>query len=206
MSCSVILRGLGLTETLKGLMLVLVLQEVNCKLRQRHLMGKSIKGLHPGLIWMAVLCVSLAIPRFQPCVFFGILCLYSNCGGKRRTCAQSHLCCQRRSWEIAESQQNSSKAFKVPWEVADAASLEVRLDGALSNLVSWKVSLPAAGGWNKTIFKVLSNQSCYMILCKTKIHGFLRVGIWYHHHIHFYVPNTVLLSQVWVVSMWFPWR
>ncbi|KAK4805314.1 hypothetical protein QYF61_018061 [Mycteria americana] len=38
---------------------------------------------------------------------------------------------------------------RLPREVADAPSLEVfkvRLDGALSNLVWWKVSLPTAGG------------------------------------------------------------
>jgi len=36
-------------------------------------------------------------------------------------------------------------------EAVAARSLEVfraRLDGALSNLVWWKVSLPMAGGWN----------------------------------------------------------
>ena len=38
---------------------------------------------------------------------------------------------------------------RLPREVVDAPSLEVfkaRLDGALSNLVYWKVSLPMAGG------------------------------------------------------------
>ena len=38
---------------------------------------------------------------------------------------------------------------RLPREVVDALSLEVfkaRLDGALSNLVKWKVSLPMAGG------------------------------------------------------------
>jgi len=38
---------------------------------------------------------------------------------------------------------------RLPREAVDAPSLEVfkaRLDGALSNLVQWKVSLPMAGG------------------------------------------------------------
>jgi len=38
---------------------------------------------------------------------------------------------------------------RLPREVVDTASLEVfkaRLDGALSNLVQWKVSLPMPGG------------------------------------------------------------
>jgi len=38
---------------------------------------------------------------------------------------------------------------RLPREVVGAPSLEVfkaRLDGALSNLVYWKVSLPTAGG------------------------------------------------------------
>ena len=38
---------------------------------------------------------------------------------------------------------------RLPREVVDAPSLETfkaRLDGALSNLVWWKVSLPMAGG------------------------------------------------------------
>ena len=40
---------------------------------------------------------------------------------------------------------------RLPREVVDAPSLEVfkaRLDGALSNLIWWKVSLPMAGGLN----------------------------------------------------------
>jgi len=40
---------------------------------------------------------------------------------------------------------------RLPREVVDAPSLEVckaRLDGAVSNLVWRKVSLPIAGGWN----------------------------------------------------------
>jgi len=39
---------------------------------------------------------------------------------------------------------------RLPREVVAAPSLEVfqaRLDGALSNLVWWKVSLPMAQGW-----------------------------------------------------------
>jgi len=34
---------------------------------------------------------------------------------------------------------------------------KARLEGALSNLVWWKVSLLMAGGWNQMIFKVPSN-------------------------------------------------
>ena len=44
----------------------------------------------------------------------------------------------------------------------DAPSLEVfkaRLDGALSNLVQWEVSLPVAGGHNWMGFKVSSNPN-----------------------------------------------
>jgi len=39
---------------------------------------------------------------------------------------------------------------RVPREAVAAPSLAVfkaRLDGALSNLLQWKVSLPMAGGW-----------------------------------------------------------
>ena len=39
----------------------------------------------------------------------------------------------------------------LPSEVVNAPSLEAlktRLDGAVSNLVCWEVSLPRAGGWN----------------------------------------------------------
>jgi len=37
-------------------------------------------------------------------------------------------------------------------------SLKARLDGALSTLVWWKMSLLMAGGWNQVIFKVPSNS------------------------------------------------
>jgi len=40
---------------------------------------------------------------------------------------------------------------RLPRQTVDGPSLRVfkaRLDGALSNLVWWKVSLPMAGGWN----------------------------------------------------------
>jgi len=40
---------------------------------------------------------------------------------------------------------------RLPREAVDVPSLDLlkaRLDGALSNLVWWKVSLPMAGGWN----------------------------------------------------------
>ena len=40
---------------------------------------------------------------------------------------------------------------RLPREVVNAPSLEAfkaRMDGALSNLVWWEMSLPVAGGWN----------------------------------------------------------
>jgi len=43
-----------------------------------------------------------------------------------------------------------------------APSLEVfkaRLDGTLSNLGWWKVSLPMTGGWNYVIYEVPSNPN-----------------------------------------------
>lgn len=45
---------------------------------------------------------------------------------------------------------------KLPGEAVDALSLEAfkaRLEGIVSNLVWWKVSLPTAGNWNKMIFQ-----------------------------------------------------
>jgi len=45
---------------------------------------------------------------------------------------------------------------RLPREVVAAPTLAVfkaRLDGALSNLVWWKGSLPMAGGWNCMTFK-----------------------------------------------------
>ncbi|PKU33223.1 hypothetical protein llap_16473 [Limosa lapponica baueri] len=56
---------------------------------------------------------------------------------------------------------------RLPREVVDAPSLEVfkaRLDGALSDLVWWEVSLPRAGVWNWMILKVPSNSDHSMIL------------------------------------------
>jgi len=56
---------------------------------------------------------------------------------------------------------------RLPREAVDAPSLEVfktRLDGALSNLGWWKMSLLMAGGWNQMIFKVSSNPNHSMIL------------------------------------------
>jgi len=38
-------------------------------------------------------------------------------------------------------------------------ALKARLDGALGSLVWWVATLPMAGGWNRVIFKVLSNLS-----------------------------------------------
>ncbi|KAK4831685.1 hypothetical protein QYF61_018682 [Mycteria americana] len=55
----------------------------------------------------------------------------------------------------------------LPREIVDAPSLEVfkgRLDGALSNLMEWKVSLPIAGGWTSLSSKVPSNPNHSMIL------------------------------------------
>jgi len=55
----------------------------------------------------------------------------------------------------------------LPREAVDASSLavfKVRLDGALSNLVWWKVSWPMAGRWNQMTFKVPSNPNHSMIL------------------------------------------
>ena len=56
---------------------------------------------------------------------------------------------------------------RLPREAVAAPSLAVfkaGLDGALSTLVWWKVSLPMAGGWNEMIFKVLSNPNHSTIL------------------------------------------
>jgi len=56
---------------------------------------------------------------------------------------------------------------RFPREAVDAPSLAVfkaRLDGALSNLVQWKMSLLMAGGWNRMKFKVPSNPYHSVIL------------------------------------------
>ena len=56
----------------------------------------------------------------------------------------------RREQALKENRGYSVRK-RLPREVADASSLEVpkaSLDGALDNLVSWKASLPMAGGWN----------------------------------------------------------
>jgi len=56
---------------------------------------------------------------------------------------------------------------RLPREAVAATSLAVfkaRLDGALSNLVWWKMSLLMAGGWNQVIFQVPSNRYHSMIL------------------------------------------
>ena len=44
------------------------------------------------------------------------------------------------------------------------AVFEVRFDGAWSNLVQWKVSLPVAGGWNWVRFQLPSNTNHSRIL------------------------------------------
>ena len=43
-------------------------------------------------------------------------------------------------------------------------AFKARLDGALSNLVKWEVSLPITGGWNSMTLKVPFNQNCSMVL------------------------------------------
>jgi len=49
--------------------------------------------------------------------------------------------------------------------VPSLEAFKARLDGAMSNLVWWKVSLLMAGGaWNEMIFKVPSNPNHTMIL------------------------------------------
>jgi len=42
--------------------------------------------------------------------------------------------------------------------------LMARLEAALSSLIQWVVSLPAAGDWNYVVFKVPSNPGHSMIL------------------------------------------
>jgi len=56
---------------------------------------------------------------------------------------------------------------RLPREAVAAPSLAVskaRLDGALSTLGWWKMSLLMAGDWNQTIFKVPSNPYHSVIL------------------------------------------
>jgi len=56
---------------------------------------------------------------------------------------------------------------RLPREAVPAPSLEVfkaRLDGALSNLVWWKVSLAMVGGWNWMTFEVPCNPNHSMFL------------------------------------------
>jgi len=55
----------------------------------------------------------------------------------------------------------------LPREAVAAPSLAVlktRLDGALSNLLEWKVSLLMTGVWNEMVFKVPDNPKHSMIL------------------------------------------
>jgi len=52
---------------------------------------------------------------------------------------------------------------RLPSEVVDVPSLEASkagLDGAVSNLVQWEVSLPIAGGWNSVVSKVQPKPFC----------------------------------------------
>lgn len=54
-----------------------------------------------------------------------------------------------------------------PEEVVNAPSLEIlnaSWDGALGNVIYWKVSLPIAGDWNETVFKVSSKPDHSMML------------------------------------------
>jgi len=56
---------------------------------------------------------------------------------------------------------------RLPREAVAAPSLagfKARLDGALSNVVWWKVSLSMAGGWNWVICKAPSNSNHSVIL------------------------------------------
>jgi len=56
---------------------------------------------------------------------------------------------------------------RLPREAVAAPSLavlRVRLDGALSNLGWWEMSLLMAAVWNQMIFKVPSNPNHSMIL------------------------------------------
>jgi len=56
---------------------------------------------------------------------------------------------------------------RLPSEAVGAPSMEAfkaRLDGAVSNLVWWEVSLPIAGGWNYMILNVPSNPNHSMVL------------------------------------------
>ena len=56
---------------------------------------------------------------------------------------------------------------RLPRETVDASYLTVfkaRLDGTLSTLVWWKVSLPMAGAWNWMIYKVPPNPNHSVIL------------------------------------------
>ena len=51
---------------------------------------------------------------------------------------------------------------RLPREAVAAPPLAVfkaKLDRARSNLLSWKVSLPVAGGWNCVSFEVPSNPN-----------------------------------------------
>jgi len=57
---------------------------------------------------------------------------------------------------------------RLPREAVAAPSLAVlkaRLDGALSTLVWWKMSLLMVMGWNQMSFKVPPNPNHSMILC-----------------------------------------
>jgi len=42
------------------------------------------------------------------------------------------------------------------------AVFKARLDGALSNLVWWKVSLPITGAWNQMVCKVIGVYETYI--------------------------------------------
>jgi len=69
---------------------------------------------------------------------------------------------------------------RLPREAVAAPSLAVfkaRMDGALSTLGWWKMSLPMARGWNQMIFKVPSNPNHSMILYNPKGFRFAAVPV-----------------------------
>jgi len=63
--------------------------------------------------------------------------------------------------------QCTSRNNRLPREVGDAPFLgtfQIRLDGALSNLIQLKMSLLMAGGWTRWPLKVLCNPNNYVSL------------------------------------------
>lgn len=58
-------------------------------------------------------------------------------------------------WLVRYWSMLSRKAMDAPY----LAVFKTRLDGALSNLVSWWMLLPTAGGWNKMSFKMIPSNT-----------------------------------------------